>query len=383
MRPLLSMIAAAGMAMALAAPGQAQKSIQVSSRTTITVATYNVCKVNCKGGRFAWDRRRRSVVRNVSAAGPAVLAVQEAPTLPWRGTTQWADITRLLARKGYRQTSDEDGCTQGCTRGSHLYFDPARVRVFRITKPSGQPVPPAQCMKYLNDPNLPDRKRGSSFDDWYRYRCVDHVGYRATIDMATGMMSQRQLSGLDWGNIQDRNVSWAYLQDIATGAVFMALSVHLPNEKTAQGETVRRRTAARIASWAESQNAGLGLGNIPVVLMGDLNSFQARQPVGAQAALYAAGFVDAFSAKVRINAHYPTVNVTPLTRRWDGFPPRPFRYAGPANRIDYILAKNGVRARSYEVFLTLRRGRFDNRYRGSDHNLVRADLWIPVVVPQF
>ena len=48
-------------------------------------------------------------------------------------------------------------------------------------------------------------------------------------------------------------------------------------------------------------------------------------------------------------------------------------------RIDYILASGGVRPRSYEVFLKLRaNGRFNNRYRGSDHNLVRAELSLPV-----
>lgn len=359
-------------------PAHAKRVLTDVPRTEITVATYNVCKVDCSG-RFSWERRRNAVARNAAAADPAVLAVQEAPTLPWRGTTQWADLTGLLARQGYRQTSDEDGCTDGCTRGAHLYFDPTRIRVFPVKAPSGLPVPPEQCLKYLNDPGLPRKKRGA--DDWSRFDCAQHVGYTEFIDMSAGMASQMELSGQRWGNVQDRNVAWAYLQDVDTGGVFMALSVHLPNEKTARVEQIRRQTAGAIARWIDTQNARLGLTGIPVVVMGDLNSFRERQPQGAQTVLYDAGFVDAFLAPERVNPRYPTVNYTPLTRQWDGFPPKPFRYAKVANRVDYILGKNGVSPLRYEVFLTLRGdGTFDNRYRGSDHNLVRARLSLPVVV---
>jgi hypothetical protein len=115
--------------------------------------------------------------------------------------------------------------------------------------------------------------------------------------------------------------------------------------------------------------------------MGDLNSFAARQPRGAQWVFEQAGFIDSFRAARRINARYPTANYTPLTRQWDGFPPEPQKYARAASRIDYILGRNGVMPLRYEVFLTLRNGRFDNRFRGSDHNLVLASLALPVVQP--
>ena len=382
--PALRSVAVGALALAMAPPGTAMSDTVPSGqeRAQLTVATYNVCKVNCQGGRFTWARRRQAVVNNIQAADPAVVAVQEAPTLPWRGTTQWADLTGLLARAGYQQTSGEDGCTQGCTRGAHLYFDPDRVRVAEVRQPSGLPVPPAPCLRYLSDPNLPRKKRGPDFADWYTYDCQQHLGYVESYDAATGMESQRQLSGMDWGPVQDRNVSWAYLQDLATGAVFMAVSVHMPNEKTAAAEDIRRKTAAAIAGWVDRQNAELGLAAVPVVLMGDLNSFAQRQPRGAQQVMYDAGFVDAFTAPARVNARFPTVNMTPLTRRWDGFPPKPFKYTRSASRIDYILGKGGVTPLRHEVFLTLHSdGTFDNRYRGSDHNLVRATLSLPVVRP--
>lgn len=380
-RSVLSVAAAAALCITLpaAGPSVGQKRPADEMRTEITVATYNVCKVNCSS-RHPWKRRRMAVKRTVQAARPAVLAVQEAPTLRWRSTTQWADLTKVLGRAGYRQTSNQDGCTQGCTRGAHLYFDPQRIRVFEVRKPSGLPVPPAQCRKYLDDPDLPRKKKGAYFHDWYEHDCQAHLGYTPYIDMSTGMQSQRELSGQPWGGVQDRNVSWAYLQDLASGGVFMALSMHLPNEKTTQGEQLRRQVSARVASWIDAQNVELGLGAIPIVAMGDLNSFQKRQPQGAQTVFYDFGFVDAFQAPLRINARFPTVNFTPSTRQWQGFPPKPFKYARLASRIDYVLGKNGVRPLTHEVFLKLRNGRFDKRFRGSDHNLVRATLSVPVVL---
>lgn len=322
-------------------PANAARVTDDLPRTTITAATYNVCKVNCSR-KYSWARRRSAVVRTVHDAAPDVLAVQEAPTLPWRSTTQWADLTRLLAAAGYQQPSDLDGCSPSCTRGAHLYFNPSRLRVFSMPRPSA-------------------------------------LGYSPTVE-AVGMGSQRTLSGIGWGPIQDRNLSWAYLQDIATGTVFLAVSVHLPNEKTAAGEQVRQAVARNLPGWVEGLNAERGLAGVPVLVMGDLNSYESRQPDGAQWLLQQAGFVDAFDATQRIHARIGTVNFTPAIRQWEGFPPEPFKYTHLASRIDYIFGKNGVVPLAHEVVLHLREdGTFDPGYRGSDHNLVRAQLSLPIV----
>lgn len=378
---MLAAIAAAVTAIGLAAPmpASAKKVTDDVPRTTITAATYNVCKVNCSR-QYRWSQRRSAVARTVAEAAPDVLAVQEAPTLPWRSTTQWADLTRLLQQAGYQQPSGQDGCTEGCTRGAHLYFNPSRLRVFSMPRPSGQPQPPEPCLVYLADPNLPEDKSGPHFRDWRQYQCRDYLGYSPTVDVAVGMDSQQVLTGMRWGPIQDRNLSWAYLQDIATSTVFLAISVHLPNEKTPLAEQVRQAVATQLPGFVDSLNADRGLVGVPVLVMGDLNSYAARQPRGAQWLLEQAGFVDAFDTEQRINAHFGTVNVTPAIRKWEGFPPEPFRYAHLASRIDYVFVKNGVIPLSHEVVLHLRGdGTFDPSYRGSDHNLVRTQLSLPIV----
>lgn len=71
-------------------------------------------------------------------------------------------------------------------------------------------------------------------------------------------------------------------------------------------------------------------------------------------------------ARQRTNPRVATVNVT--RRHRDPFPVRPVRSDTPA-RLDYVLVAGG-RPVAYEVLLRLIHGRFDDRYRGSDHNLV-------------
>ena len=110
-----------------------------------------------------------------------------------------------------------------------------------------------------------------------------------------------------------------------------------------------------------------------LVIGGDFNSYQRRQPHGAQQVLADAGLIDGYSAPVKVNGNYSTVNYTPKTRKFKGFPPRPYFYARNTTRIDYIFSS--VAPRRHEVVLHLTgNGLFDNAYRASDHNMVMVDL---------
>lgn len=313
----------------IGAPPLSAKVTEDAPRFTVSAATYNVCKVTCGGGP-GWSVRRDRVARTINEAAPELLAVQEAPTLRYRDTTQWADLTARLSQIGYRSTSTIDECSQDCTRGAHLYFDPEALRLNAMAE-------------------------------------------------AAGMTSQRRISGMSWGPIQDRNVSWAYLQDITTGGAFLAISVHLPNEKTPLGEDVRQAVARNLPGWIKGLNAQHGMSGIPTLVMGDFNSFNTRQPRGGQWILEQAGYRDAFDAEQRINARIGTVNYTPATRRYDGFPPRPYRYSRDASRIDYIFCSRGIDPLVHEVVVHLRGDEFDPAYHGSDHNMVRTVLSVPVV----
>lgn len=364
------MIAVALVAL-LPAPASAAKRTTTDG-PTLRVATYNVCKSTCKGGKWSWSNRRGKVANILSALNADVIATQETPTLPYAGTTQWADLAGLMRGRGLRIASMEDGCSEGCTRDSHIYYNPATVEVLTgLMGPTDDPAPPAPCMRYWDQrDDLNPRRRDPWYRDWFSYTCNRYMTWEPQEELSAGMVSQEELSGMDWGGIQDRNLSWAFMRHRATRKVFLVLSVHLPNEKNAIGEQARQAVATNLPGWAAALSSGLGLPNVPVLIGGDLNSYQERQPAGAHEILARAGYVDGFDADERINERYATVNKNGvINARFDGWPAKPYKYNRPGTRIDYVFGK-GLTPVRYELFLRLRGDAFDERYRASDHNPV-------------
>lgn len=107
--------------------------------------------------------------------------------------------------------------------------------------------------------------------------------------------------------------------------------------------------------------------------MGDFNSYARKQADGPHRVLQSLGYQNAENARVTSGDQYATINKTPADARWNGFPPRPRRFLLGGPRIDGILAKGLPRALRYQVYVRTRQdGRFDEKFRASDHNMVRA-----------
>jgi endonuclease/exonuclease/phosphatase family metal-dependent hydrolase len=294
----------------------------------IRVATYNVMKTTRLASKWSWSKRRVALVNTVQDAAPDVLMVQEANLQRWGGATHLDDVRGLLGSLGYQITStDYTNCTPGCTRGAHIFFKPSRMALAAL--PTGAP--------------------------------------------AAGMAGMSTISGVSFGGTQDRNASYAFLTPQGSARTTLYISVHLPTEKTGEGERLRVAVASGLRPWADGLIAGSGLRGVDIVIGGDFNSYQRRQPNGAQQVLANSGMIDGFAAPVKVNANYSTVNYTPKTRKYKGFPPRPYFYGRDTTRIDYIFST--VAPHRHEVVLRLAGdGRFDNSYRASDHNMVMVDL---------
>ena len=311
----------------------AATSVQVGSTQTaakkkvsaVGFATYNVCKIECGTGQWSWPNRRSAITRTVGAANAQVLAVQEADL----GDDHINDVARLLKPQGYRLANTGfRNCVGSC--GAHIFYK------------QGSIAPVLESQRTL-----------------------------------AGMVSQRSLTkGAPWGGVkQDRTISWALLRTKSTGNTFMVISMHLPNEKTGAGESVRNAVARAVARWSRRKAIAHGYRKLPTIVMGDLNSHAGRQPNGAQKQFTNAGFTDAYNAPRGRNRKYSSINFNQSSARWLGFPPRPFVYGPSGTRLDYILSRNTGRARSWELMLRLKsNGAFDNRFRGSDHNLIRATI---------
>jgi endonuclease/exonuclease/phosphatase family metal-dependent hydrolase len=388
-------------------------------------ATYNVCKTSCGTGEFAWDKRKDAVIRNILSAKPDVLALQEVDN-----SYYWID--QRLQKHGYAMVEPlDDQCvdSDGCIDDSQLFYKTTRVSQLVAQVPS-EPVSPP-CQPYINDagdflvqeppdltyPTFPGYpwdfatyEEFAAADAAYRQQreavqaaenaaysqylaslrqysevdeannCERFLGRTPTVGVGSG--------GTDWDTfskdsleawVDNRNFTWAALRDRRSGAAFMAVSMHMPNEKGGFAERYRTSAARGLVSFMNRTSKNFGLASTPTVLMGDFNSYWQRQPRGVQWILGRAGFKDAFHARTKVNEDVPTVNLT--RTQPNPFPDKPFRFDSPA-RIDYVMVNKGTPLR-YEVHLRLKGGRFDNRYRGSDHNLVLADVRLPrVKVPK-
>lgn len=324
------LVGTAAVAGAAPAPSSAPTgTLAASGDDAVRVGTYNVAKTTLRGGKWSWANRRGALVNAVAAARPDVLLVQEANTQVWNGVKHIEDVRGLLGSVGYQIASlNYESCTPGCTRGAHIFFDPQKLGISQVPNPA----------------------------------------------VAVGMTGLSVIAGTWIGGIQDRAVSWAFLTPNGSTRPTLYVSVHLPTQKNGTGEALRLAVANRLRAWAGEVIQASGLPGAEIVIGGDFNSYDRRQPAGAQAVLRAAGLIDGYAAPVRVNANFGSVNYAPKIKKYKGFPPRPYFYGriDPC-RIDYVFST--VAPLRHEIFLRLQPdGKFDNAFRASDHNMVLVDL---------
>jgi len=163
------------------------------------------------------------------------------------------------------------------------------------------------------------------------------------------------------GEKHGRMAGFAQFRDRASGARFWFVSVHLTPDAGGKRDKLRKRQVKRVVTQIEKQNRE----NLPIVLVGDLNTWQNRS-TGSRAHDYLVkrGFVDSFAAAKKTNAQYSTYN------KWDK---RVKKYGqGFGVRLDYVLVKNGAGVLRHRNVMK----RVDTK-RPSDHNLVIGDLRLP------
>lgn len=308
-----------------------------AATSSLTFATFNIAKVSAPAPAPGWDVRRERVARVVAESGADVVGLQEAS---WEPTpyakTQVLDVANLLKGVGYVAPT----LTKASQQCAWTKEDPHKcihtaALFFRASTVQQAPTPQGDSAGVLNE----------------------------------GMIA----AGLDADSAK-REVAWAYLRPAAGGATFLAISVHTTNFRDAAHEAGRVAFAAALGGWADAWNAQHGLPGAPVVLMADLNSFDMRQPAGAQQVLRGSGWTDAAAAPARKNDRFSTINVNPLTGA-TGWPQVPYQFKRPATRIDYVFTRGAIAPTSYEVVLHLNAdGSFNCEYQASDHQMVRAVL---------
>lgn len=330
---------------------------QANVGPALTFATFNVCKTLCAPPAPSWDVRRDRVARVIGESGADVVGLQEATNNPTSFTkTQAEDIANLVAPAGYR------------TPSYPLEANECR----RPRDAAGQLAGPSPC----------DNTAMLIFKD----ATVEQVALPGSQPSA-GVLLSRSIAPNQDPISAMRSVAWAYLAGRNGTGPFLAISLHTDSAKTPEAEASRVALAGTLNGWAQAWNAAHGMAGVPVVLMADLNSFQKRQPNGAQTVLVKSGWTDAASTPSARNKNFSTINYSAeASTDVQGFPSRPKQYRatkknpeGDATRIDYIMVSGaGVRPVDYEVVVHLTGdGSFDPDYQASDHQMVRSTWSFP------
>lgn len=300
---------------------------------TLTFATFNIAKPN-NTNVPSWKNRRDAIARTINESNSDVIGLQEATAIRVTGEggarmRHWQDVQAMSANGGYVLTNpDENSCrTSSCINSTRILYKADKVK---------------------------------------------------EVDFADGLSSagQGRLSDVAGGlrYAKNREFSWAYLEGLNGTGTFLAINVHLNNEKNSQGRKEREIVGREITKWADELNKERGLTTVPMILMGDFNSYLNREPKGMLFKLAEAGWKDSFNSPTNEYKFFQDAYTTSYTsRNRSGWPKRPITSRDPV-RIDYVMYRGEfLQADAYQVALRLNEdGTFDNNYRGSDHMMVQA-----------
>jgi endonuclease/exonuclease/phosphatase family metal-dependent hydrolase len=304
--------------------------------TAVRVATFNVRTSRATQDKRSWLKRAPDVAREIVAARPGVVAIQElgpgradgkagATKGAARQTTSLQTTLAKVGGKRYRLVRTTPYAPPGAktaTQGARILYDSSRYKLItRCPDKTGKASHSLSCTATL--PKL----RGDS-------------------------ESHRIRAGI------------AQFSDRRTGARFWFASAHLDNRHSGNKTTEKRYDALRMAQAhaIAARVAHFNKRRVPVVIGGDFNSWQNNR-VGNSPHdhLVALGFYDTSAAVKRVRFNYTTYNA---------FKTRvPAASHGIGVRLDQILVKGVRGSRNYNNVM-----KPNNAKRPSDHNLMLADI---------
>jgi endonuclease/exonuclease/phosphatase family metal-dependent hydrolase len=314
------------------------KAPNVGGGTRVRLAAFNVRTAKATGDRRGWMQRRTDVARSIVRTSPQVVALQELG--PGRadgkhgstlGTLRQTDsLTRSLASVGggrYKLVRTTPYVAPGKptgTQGARILYDTSKLSLLSICS---------------------DKTKGRNYSS------------SCTIKLPL-------LKGDKEG--ERRRAAYAKFRNKQTGKQFYVVSAHLDMRHSKNTRAERKYNALRgqQAAVIASTIAKLNKQNLPVVVAGDLNSWQNNQVGNApHDVLVARGFFDTAAAVSKVNLHYPTINHfdTRLRPATVGFAPR----------LDAIMVKGARGAYRFENVV-----KAIDSARPSDHNLIVADTAI-------
>ncbi|GHG57442.1 hypothetical protein GCM10011331_25480 [Flavimobilis marinus] len=292
------------------AKSKAPRASTKRSGIVVKAATANLFLANVSSAGESWSVRRKPAASQLSRAGVDIVGVQEATTstspFAHGSSTQPQDFANLLSTGGKKFTLARSGQTTMNLRGAvHIIYNSSRF---------------------------------TSKTSW---------GGRATLSGPT--------------DPKDRWMVWQTLQERSTGQRLFVVNTHLSNG----GSSARNKDRAVQASQVVAEIKRRNTANLPVVILGDLNSYYGRTSVTPMSKLEAAGYVsaDLFAAR-QVNDHIASTN------KWRTAPLK------NGVKVDHIYTSADVAATYFKVLVDTKGGRIQTPIP-SDHNFLMATLVLP------
>jgi endonuclease/exonuclease/phosphatase family metal-dependent hydrolase len=302
----------------------------------IRVASFNVRTARATDDARTWLQRAPDVAKQIVAYDPGLVAIQELG--PGRADGQTGTLEGTA-----RQTDSLQTALNGV--GGSKYDLVRTTPYVQSGKPSA-----SQGARIIYDTSR----------YILRSSCPDKTGtesYSSSCTIQLPLLS---------GDSQDlnRKATVAQFEDRASGLRFWFVSAHLDarHSDTAATETsydgLRKNQANAITAAVNSLNTT----NVPVIVGGDLNSWQNNKINNSpHDTLVAQGYYDTSAALTRVNFGYATINdfqetMVPASQ-------------GVGVRIDMLFVKGASGASRFENVMKV-----TDTQRPSDHNMIVADI---------
>ena len=307
---------------------------EIPQSLPLRVGSYNVKCENCrKKGEKSWAQRKSAVVSTINSQNLDVLGIQEASQgqLPGRSTSQFDDLLNGL------------GGTWAIT--NDYRYNCANSRSYR------------HC-RYVN--------RGASLDTkiFYNTKTVTLIR-QGSVKLPTQK-----------GANQARYLAWAVFRQKSTGRLFLFGNTHLEPKGFF---ALRARQTQAIVNALNRLNPGK---KMPTMMVGDFNAHKwdhdGNRPYRL---MLGAGYIDPLGNSYRSRGSTSGAIVEKRIRTnyssYNGFSRKAPRF-GYVNGtyIDYIFVTR-MRVSEWETVVRIdSAGRFIGTIP-SDHNLIRATVWLP------
>ena len=316
----------------------------------LRAGSYNIRCANCGSSKrlaneLPWSGRKDAVVATIKGQNLDVVGIQEA-SQGWLKTSsgkkydesQFEDLVQGLGSPYALTSTARNNCVKSSTPSSCKYKDQGASQGTKIV---------------YNTKRLKMLASGS-----------------------------RQLTTADSGS-NERYVVWAIFQQKDTKKKFFFANTHLTPDDDSDGSSVyfeERKTQARqILETVRAKNVEA----LPTVIVGDLNSYKWVKPSnGPYDVFLGAGYVDPLGNAYESTTEAPGATVVKRIRTWissyNNFERKVRGFPKNVNGtyIDYILTTPMV-VTEWETVANMDS---DGNFVGvipSDHNLIRATLWIP------